>query len=309
MNRFLPSKKLLVFLAVTLVVLVCLFVSLKLTNKQTNPLTDNPVETTSSLDNEISQTLKNDTDRDGLKDWEEILWKTDLHNPDTDKDGTDDNTEILAGRNPLVVGPNDWLEKNTTFIQENKSSEEIKILTQTDLLSRELFAGYVALKQNDQLGTEQEEQFINNLVTKHLTNPINPEKNYEKEDLNIVPDNQPTALQTYTANLKKIAQRGDSLENDAVIVKNALDTKNYQELEKLDLNIKTYTEMLEQLLAMEIPENLVSFHLKIINTFNKMIQDVSDMRLIANDPIAGIKSVQDYFNNTKILTNELSSIN
>src|SRR2546423_718695 len=56
--------------------------------------------------------LDKDSDNDGLKDWEETLWKTDPHNPDTDGDGTPDGQEVKEGRNPSVKGPNDKLDKN-----------------------------------------------------------------------------------------------------------------------------------------------------------------------------------------------------
>ena len=52
-----------------------------------------------------SQTI--DSDNDGLKDWEENLYKTDPWNPDTDGDGYLDGEEINSGHNPLVKGPND----------------------------------------------------------------------------------------------------------------------------------------------------------------------------------------------------------
>lgn len=48
-----------------------------------------------------------DTDNDGLKDWEENLYKTDPLNSDTDADGYLDGEEINSGHNPLVKGPND----------------------------------------------------------------------------------------------------------------------------------------------------------------------------------------------------------
>jgi hypothetical protein len=48
-----------------------------------------------------------DTDNDGLKDWEENLYKTDPLNPDTDGDGYLDGEEINSGHNPTVKGPND----------------------------------------------------------------------------------------------------------------------------------------------------------------------------------------------------------
>ena len=57
--------------------------------------------------NNAGETLSKDSDNDGLKDWEEALWKTDAHNPDTDGDGTTDNHEILAKRDPRKPGPDD----------------------------------------------------------------------------------------------------------------------------------------------------------------------------------------------------------
>jgi hypothetical protein len=50
-----------------------------------------------------------DSDNDGLKDWEEDLYKTDPNNPDTDGDGYLDGEEINSGHNPLFKGPGDKL--------------------------------------------------------------------------------------------------------------------------------------------------------------------------------------------------------
>jgi len=44
--------------------------------------------------------LNQDSDADGLKDWEEALYHTDPHNPDTDGDGTPDGEEVKLGRDP-----------------------------------------------------------------------------------------------------------------------------------------------------------------------------------------------------------------
>ena len=54
--------------------------------------------------------LQGDADKDGLKYWEEALWKTDPNNPDTDGDGTSDGQEVKEGRDPNVAGPDDKLK-------------------------------------------------------------------------------------------------------------------------------------------------------------------------------------------------------
>ena len=67
---------------------------------------NNQKEQGAALD--ASLTLK-DTDQDGLKDWEEALWKTNPKNPDTDGDGTSDGEEVNSGRDPNKKGPDDLL--------------------------------------------------------------------------------------------------------------------------------------------------------------------------------------------------------
>ena len=297
MNRFLPSKKLLVFLITTLVILVCSFIYFGFKNKKISYLTNNQKETTQLINKEVQQTLKNDSDGDGLKDWEEILWKTDPHNSDTDGDGTGDNSEVLAGRNPLIAGPNDFLDKKiatTKNTPENPTSENVP-LTQTDILSRELFAGYVALKQNDQLGTEQEEQFIDSLVEKNLSSQFNIIKKYTLDDLNITEDNSQDSLQRYIDELKKIDGLDSNLENEAIITKKAVETQSRQELEKINSNIKLYNEMKKQFISLKVPSLASQIHLDIVNTLTELITSISGMLTILDDPITGLKSVKDYF--------------
>ncbi len=51
-----------------------------------------------------------DTDKDGLTDRDEVYWRTDINNSDTDGDGFKDGEEVLTGHNPLVKGPDDFLD-------------------------------------------------------------------------------------------------------------------------------------------------------------------------------------------------------
>ncbi len=57
----------------------------------------------------FSQEDLKDSDNDGLKDWEEELYKTDPKNPDTDGDGYIDGEEVNSGHSPLVKSPGDAL--------------------------------------------------------------------------------------------------------------------------------------------------------------------------------------------------------
>lgn len=64
-------------------------------------------------------TLSQDSDNDGLKDWEEPLYKTDAQNQDTDGDGTNDGEEIKQNRDPLKKGADDKI----TELRKTASAE------------------------------------------------------------------------------------------------------------------------------------------------------------------------------------------
>ncbi|MBI5913018.1 hypothetical protein HY839_01090, partial [Candidatus Azambacteria bacterium] len=55
-----------------------------------------------------------DPDNDGLKNWEEEIYKTDPRNPDTDGDGYLDGEEVASGYDPTIKAPNDALEGTDT---------------------------------------------------------------------------------------------------------------------------------------------------------------------------------------------------
>src|SRR3989338_8922620 len=60
-----------------------------------------------------AEVLLRDQDEDGLKDWEEELWKTDALKADSDGDGTSDGEEGKEGRDPTKPAPDDKLDSET----------------------------------------------------------------------------------------------------------------------------------------------------------------------------------------------------
>jgi hypothetical protein len=91
-------------------------------------------ESISNIDSDL------DTDKDGLHDWQELLWGTDKNNSDSDKDGTTDSKEIEAGRDPSIAGPDDSLEKtrgisvsSVTAFSASFSSDPDNISTEVSL--------------------------------------------------------------------------------------------------------------------------------------------------------------------------------
>jgi len=77
----------------------------------TLPVSTPKTETSETIpEKSVVGTLPTDTDNDGIPDFEESLWGTDMNNPDSDGDGTRDGEEVLIGRDPSKAGPDDAVE-------------------------------------------------------------------------------------------------------------------------------------------------------------------------------------------------------
>jgi hypothetical protein len=116
------------------------------------PTTPAPSPQHTALALEASR-AQQDTDSDGLYDWEEVLHGTDPRNPDTDNDGMSDGAEVRSGRDPLGI---DSAAATATDTATTSSLAHPTTLTQA--LSRELLANYMATFRDTGGGVSTQEQ-------------------------------------------------------------------------------------------------------------------------------------------------------
>lgn len=90
-----------------------------------------------------------DTDRDGLKDWQETLLKTDANNPDTDGDGTNDGDETKNGRDPKKIPPDSASFDSISEIVANFKAISEKVVPQSTLPSQPTTPVPVKVPDND----------------------------------------------------------------------------------------------------------------------------------------------------------------
>lgn len=253
---------------------------------------ENKISLLSSLTN--SKEMNKDSDNDGLKDWEEALWKTDPENPDTDNDGTSDGEEVKNNRNPLVPGPSDSLFETIAQGAEETNIDQ-ESFNLTGILGRQFFAEYLTLKQS---GAEIGESTQAELINSFLTNLAIPEPN-DAHTLSDVKTYQPKTkeeIKEYGNNLGLIIKRHfDAIpETELTIFNNALANENESELEKLNPLILAYKNTAIQFLELGTPQNLSKDHLKIINTFQQISKQLTNMKKVFADPVLAIASLKQY---------------
>lgn len=253
------------------------------TTSQTNltPYTPNPDSLT-----------ERDSDGDGLKDWEEVLWHTDPHNKDTDGDGASDYDEILAGRDPTIPGPNDKLKTNETATSTTPAANEN--LTATERLGREFFANFLAAQQSGIPITQDSMQGDMQTLVANTALLLNTKK-YTVADAHIISDNSKNALRTYGNALGDIAIRytpkNDPGENEIGVLNLAVQNKKYAELQKLDPKIEAVTKTLEGAVALPVPETIAPLHIHLLNTMSDYKEMLRGIRAAEDDPVRALIAV------------------
>lgn len=237
-----------------------------------------------------TEILNKDADGDGLKDWEEELWKTDLKNPDTDGDGTADGEEIRLRRNPLLAGPVDTLDETTAKLKINDTLPQTE--TQTDLLTREFFGAYLTLRQKN--GGAITPTDVETLVEGVLadTPATRAGKQFNPTHLTIQ-GSSIEHLRAYANGVGKIIadHSQKELESEFNILQEALESEQPETLALLDEHIALYGNVVSALLALPIPANATEIHLTILNAFQGLKESDSAIQKLWTDPLFALPAI------------------
>ena len=222
---------------------------------------------------------KNDIDKDGLPDAEEILYRTDPLNPDTDGDGFLDGEEIISGHDPLIPGPNDLLSALNPNITQKLATLTISGLHEGSLKPK----NPEFEKSMDNLVLAVLDDALNDLKTEidyqKLTLSDPSKKNQEK----YIKEISPLYTQFLNAFIAEAIDLEKNLNNvgksgftDQLII-------NYYENKALEFN-----EILNKLYLISIPENWKDTHLELMRTIGQIAQVNAYIAGGETDPIKAL---------------------
>ena len=251
-----------------------------------------------SAEKALGVIIAKDSDDDGLKDWEESLWKTDPKNPDSDGDGTPDGQEVRENRDPSKPAPGDEMQN----IDKTQKQLEKKEKTLTQSVVSQYITAYSSINQDgitdDSVLSGLKKDIAAEIDSKVLN--TNTQK-YTESDLIIIPDNV-LSVENYRKKLQDILDKyKKESQNDIYIVNDALKAQDSAILKKLDKSILTYKNIVKDLLLMEVPERSVQAHLNVINAYSSLVTSVENMKFVLSDPITGLAGIAQYKMNVKKL--------
>jgi len=299
-RKYLPSRKFVVSLSVVLALLIIILTVRYVGNKKIETLVV-------SNENElIVQGIKDlkviDTDKDGLTDWEEALWKTNPKNPDTDGDGTFDGEEITLGRNPLISNtagsgkePNDKIDPSI-IASNQKDEEEWNNLNETEKFSRLLFSDYIAVQPADgtPLSTDQTNQLIANSIANLPDLQLG--QKYVVGDIKTIDNPTAKNISDYSFKINTILNKGveDNAFKEISIVNEYLTKNDPKILSDIEKVIAFYRKTAEEVINVETPKEVVASQLILANSLYNLSSLAKNLEVMDTNPLISIVAMGKY---------------
>lgn len=286
------------------VALSAVFVALVTTHfeqKDVQELGDAHLESVAAENRAGSGDASADPDGDGVPNWKEALFGTDPNNPDTDGDGVSDGEEIAQGSSATVFG---------TEPQEKSPYVAPSALAPSDALGRELFAAYLSLKQEGDLNNDNLSSAINDIVMRHAPDMGEGVGRYTKSDLSVSTDESAAARAAYRARVDAAIAKAEAIpEYEMQTVYNLIETSDLEHARTLIENAVVYQNVLEELVAMQVPASRATAHVNLVNAIDRLAYAVAKLGTSYTDPYTMLVAVNLFVESEKNLSSAFVAFN
>lgn len=221
--------------------------------------------------------ISQDTDKDGIKDWEEALWGTNPRSSDTDKDGVPDAAEIEAMRSAAGFA--------TTTGGNGEGMNE------TDVFSREFFAAALSLKESGNLNDVSIGSLTGVLLEGLAASTT--ASFYEEKDLILSRNSSKTA---YKSALLGLSQKYAPyrLGTELNIIAEGISKESKAVLEKLGSYASSYERLSKDTMLIAVPEDIALVHLESANSYKGMAIALRQIMNVIENPITGFTAFSEY---------------
>ena len=242
---------------------------------------------------------KIDSDNDGLADWEEILWKTDLKNSDTDGDGTIDGEEVKNNRNPVKPAPGDELTEEEIKSLNNPSNyvSPFDRVSKTDDFTKKFLTQYLLQKSLSEgnLDDVAKDVLIKSVLGETFTEM--PFRTFSITDIKISNTEDTTSIKQYGNEMGTIIKKSDTgikMEEILLSLKEAAETKNKSPIEKLKTIIEKNTQIINGSIKISVPRSAVNVHVDFLNGMSRLTEMILGMYKSVDDPLSGLVAIGNY---------------
>ena len=229
----------------------------------------------------------NDSNENGIPDWEEKLWGL-----DPSKNGTDNKAFIEAKRAAIAEQRPDLASNANGPLSEN------------DILSRDFFAIVMSLQQGGQLD-ESSIQAVGNSIGKSIEATPIPDI-YTRNMIKVVESNPDSVSDYYGAFLGIVLEYDEkNIGDELTFISQGIQNKDPNAIKQIKSISDAYKAFGKDFIKIPVPNTLVAAHLNLANDYEKVGQSVAGLTDVLSDPLNGIRSFINYKTYTDALTNDL----
>ena len=238
-----------------------------------------------------------DSDKDGLKDWEEALWQTNPDKKDTDGDGSDDGSEVLAKRDPLIPGPNDDINSDQIIALYNYRSSDSRFTAraynQTQNMANVLIPQSVILTQKKNLTMSDIDTVIGPFENSVVT-ATSVKNQFTTDDIQTVETNNATKAE-YASKMEEIFIEYGKVDNDEIAeFAKYLENNNEAGVIGMRSSAMRYESLANKLIAIDVPSVSVAYHLKLTNQLGTLSGSLERLSEYYNDPVDAMIGLKQF---------------
>lgn len=241
----------------------------------------------------VGEIIQEDTNKNGIPDWEEYLWGL-----DPAKNGPENKAFILAKKKSLT-------ESGDIVV-----ANEEKVITDNEMLSRNLLSAILALESSGELN-EETIKTISETIGSGVEVEDIPDK-YTSQNLKVV-ETSPSTVRLYHKIFTDIysSYANKDLGSEITLISIGLGSSDAQSLRAAKTIASYYLDFAEELSKIEVPSSVATLHTKAINDLVKIGSALDGLTMSLADPILGMKSVvwyNKYSNEFYLVMNEMTEV-
>lgn len=248
----------------------------------------------------IEDLVNKDTDGDKILDWQENLYGLDPNKRETTPGIPD---KIAIEKLKSQIGQKEQGES----LLENINTEN---LTETEKFSRELFATIAAANQNGVMDQAAIDKLSISLADNIKNTP--PRKIFSILDIKTINNDTTQAFKDYNNALNNIYIKYPPVNYTILDVlqkfvnkENEIDT---DALIKLNPIIEQMNKVIVAMVKTSVPQSISTLHLNVINSQERLAENLSDIKLYDNDAIIALSGISKYEENANKLESDINNL-
>lgn len=242
---------------------------------------------------------------------------TELASQKTEKQNQNSVSVDVLSNLEQATSSNDWqkilveIDKSQKTINLTKNqSASFDSTTLTAQIARDFFSQYLLAKKGSQAINQTE---VNNIVDNTLSMPEYtkpPTPIYVASNLHLSQKNDTLAIKKYFNDFSLILKNDipNNDNNPISAVTKTLNSKNENDLKKIDPFLTASRKAIADLLSIEVPPVAVKPYLDLINKVSALAEDLVAMKKTLTDPLAGLIGTSQFLVDMPALSQSLANM-